>query len=80
MYQETEEKRKEREEHFRKKLKEIHGDKYEYDTSTLKFTNTNSKGCFICHKKDDEGNEHGKFITKLYYLVTGHAEMKRLLI
>ena len=69
----TEEKIKEREQHFRKRLKEIHGDKYDYDTSIIKFNNTNSKGCFICHEKDENGIEHGQFITKLYYLITGHG-------
>lgn len=73
MAERTEEKRKEREHHFREKLKKLYGNKYEYDTSVLNFTNTNNKGCFICHEKDENGIEHGAFITKLYYLITGHG-------
>ncbi len=41
--------------------------KYDYDTSLVDYKNANEKICLICHHKDNEGVEHGKF-----YVTTGH--------
>ncbi len=71
MYIRKKEKLKEREEYFRKRLEEAHGN--DYDLSKFKFINVNTKACFICHKKDKYGIEHGEFITKPYYLLQGHG-------
>ena len=47
-------------------IKEITA-KYDYDTSLVDYKNANEKICLICHHKDNEGIEHGKF-----YVTTGH--------
>lgn len=47
-------------------IKEITA-KYDYDTSLVDYKNANEKICLICHHKDNEGIEHGKF-----YITTGH--------
>ena len=40
--------------------KRVHGDKYDY--SLIDYKNKNKeKGKFICHEKDENGNEHGVF-------------------
>lgn len=46
-------------EEFIQKVKEIHGDKYDY--SKVEYVNNNTKVCIICHEKDEFGEEHGEF-------------------
>ena len=48
-----------RKEKFLIKLKKTHGDNI--DTSKVKYVNSQTKVCLICHKKDKNGIEHGEF-------------------
>ena len=48
------------------KAKEIHGDKYDYSES--KYIASSEKIKIICHKKDENGNEHGPF----YQVASSH--------
>ncbi|MBR6515513.1 MAG: hypothetical protein IKT40_01520 [Bacilli bacterium] len=45
------------------RLKEVHGDKYDYSEIVENFK-TKSKIPIICHEKDEFGNEHGVFYQK----------------
>ena len=45
---------------FKEKAEEKHG-KNRYDYSLVNYINTSSKVPIICHKKDENGNEHGIF-------------------
>lgn len=44
---------------FIEKFKNIYGDKY--DTSKIKYINSTTKVCVVCHEKDIIGKEHGEF-------------------
>ena len=44
---------------FIQKAKKIHGNKYDY--SKVNYINNKTKVCIICHEKDENGIEHGKF-------------------
>ena len=46
-------------EEFIQKVKEIHGDRYDY--SKVEYVNYSTKICVIYHKKDEFGEEHGEF-------------------
>ena len=46
-------------EEFIQKVKEIHGDRYDY--SKVEYVNYSTKICIICHEKDEFGEEHGEF-------------------
>ena len=46
-------------EEFIEKVKEVHGDKYDY--SKVEYKDMNTKVCIICHEKDEFGDEHGEF-------------------
>ena len=46
-------------EKFLIKLNKIHGDNI--DTSKVKYVNSQTKVCLICHKKDKNDIEHGEF-------------------
>lgn len=46
-------------EKFIQDAKKVHGDKYDY--SKVVYVNNKTKVCIICHKKDDNGVEHGEF-------------------
>lgn len=58
-------------EYFFKRLKEIHGDKY--DTSKAVFKDVKTKVTLICHEKDEDGNEHGEFSTTPLKLFLGRG-------
>lgn len=47
-------------EEFVKRVKAVHGDKYDYNNIDYKDYNK-TKVCIICHEKDEYGNEHGEF-------------------
>ena len=44
---------------FIEKARKVHGDKYDY--TKVKYVNSKTKVCIVCHEKDEEGNEHGEF-------------------
>ena len=44
---------------FIENSQKIHGDKYDY--SKVVYERTDKNVCIICHKKDENGNEHGEF-------------------
>ena len=44
---------------FIEKAKKVHGDKYDY--SKVEYVNSRTKICVICHKKQENGIEHGEF-------------------
>lgn len=46
-------------EEFIQKVKEVHGDRYDY--SKVEYINYSTKICIICHEKDEFGEEHGEF-------------------
>lgn len=46
-------------EKFLIKLNKIHGNSI--DTSKVKYVNSQTKVCLICHKKDKNDIEHGEF-------------------
>lgn len=47
-------------EKFIEKAHQIHGDKYDY-SKISNYVNGGTKVCIICHKKDENGKEHGEF-------------------
>jgi len=46
-------------EEFLQRIKEVHGDRYDY--SKVEYKTAKDKVCIICHEKDIFGNEHGEF-------------------
>lgn len=44
---------------FIRRSKSIHGDKYDYSKTV--YINSRKKICLICHKRDNNGIEHGEF-------------------
>lgn len=44
---------------YKRMAREVHGDEYDYDK--VEYVNMNTKVCNICHKKDENGVEHGEF-------------------
>ena len=46
-------------EEFIQKVKEVHGDRYDY--SKVEYINYSTKICIICHEKDEFGEVHGEF-------------------
>jgi Zn finger protein HypA/HybF involved in hydrogenase expression len=56
-------------EEFIQKAKSIHGDKYDY--SKIVYNGTESFITLTCHKKDEEGKEHGEFQTTPHMHITG---------
>ena len=58
-------------EDFIKKMKVVHGDKYDY--SEAKYVSSQEEITIICHEKDALGNEHGAFSRKPYSLLQGHG-------
>lgn len=42
-----------------KQARKVHGDEYDY--SKLEYKGSKLKACIICHKKDENGIEHGEF-------------------
>lgn len=44
-----------------------------YDTSLVKYENSNKKICLICHCKDNNNEEHGAFYITLGHLKHGHG-------
>ena len=56
---------------FVKKMKLVHGDKYDF--SEAKYVDSQEEITLICHKKDALGNEHGPFSRKPYSLLQGHG-------
>ena len=48
-------------------------EKYNYDTSLVKYKSANDKICLICHHKDKNGIEHGEFYCTTGHLRAGHG-------
>ena len=46
-------------EQFIEKANKIHNNKYDY--LKTEYINSREKVCIICHKKDENGIEHGEF-------------------
>ena len=51
------------------KAREVHGDKYDY--SKVEYKNNDTKVCIICHKKDENEQEHGEFWQKPVTHISG---------
>jgi hypothetical protein len=58
-------------EDFIKKMRKVHGDKYDF--SQAKYVDSKEEITLICHEKDALGNEHGPFSRKPYSLLQGHG-------
>ena len=54
-------KRKMSRESYIERTTSVHGNKYDY--SKVEYVNKDTKICVICHKKDENGVEHGEFYT-----------------
>lgn len=60
-------KRKKTTEEFLTEVKKINGDKFDYSKTT--YIKTDKPAEFICHKKDENGEEHGAFYINPHSLV-----------
>ena len=51
--------------------RKVHGDKYDY--SKVDYKGNKERICIICHKKDEDGKEHGEFIQQALTHLRGYG-------